>query len=509
MSTATNEPASPSTNPNPSALYDLLLQSQGERIAREVQAVEGAIPAGLRGTVLRCGPGVFESGRDPLNFLDAHALVAGVSFEEGRAVLRAEPIDTPMRRAELAAGRMLERRLFTNLPGRLANAFKLDLGNNGGHDVYAFGGTVFTGQDGGHFAHDARTLVTQGEERWHGEAKRKELMSPMPRVDPKTKRLLTYVLTPGGSKPDTVRFLELDASRTVVARSEPVSLGRTPAVVHGHAFSERFYVVAEASTKLSVLPALLGLRTIFDALTLLPGQTSTLWLVPRGRPGAAVRVQAPRGCDAIFHCVNAFDDGDTLVLDCVGYGGYVNFNLIAPRALRARMGTPDRAPDAAPPYLYRIVIDTVKGTVLETKKLSTLPTEAPDLDRRHRGARARYYFGSVPDAAGDEPSPGFYGFYHAIARFDADAPDAPIAQWSAGPTKLVSPPAFAPDPASSAEGDGWLLSWVIDGATKHTDLVVLDARDVAKGPVARIALGVSLPGINHNNFEPDVLLAKP
>jgi carotenoid cleavage dioxygenase-like enzyme len=67
-----------------------------------------------------------------------------------------------------------------------------------------------------------------------------------------------------------------------------------------------------------------------------------------------------------------------------------------------------------------------------------------------------------------------------------DAVTGAKTQWQSGPNGHVGEAVFAPDPDGSAEDDGWLLTLVWNHSTDETDLCVIDARDVAAGPVARI-----------------------
>ena len=62
---------------------------------------------------------------------------------------------------------------------------------------------------------------------------------------------------------------------------------------------------------------------------------------------------------------------------------------------------------------------------------------------------------------------------------------------------------FAPDPDRAGEDDGWLLSLVTDAATNSTDLVVLDARDIEAGPIARVRLPRRVPLGFHANWFAD------
>ena len=48
-------------------------------------------------------------------------------------------------------------------------------------------------------------------------------------------------------------------------------------------------------------------------------------------------------------------------------------------------------------------------------------------------------------------------------------------------------------PASQAEDDGWVLTMVYDTNTNRTYLAILDGRDVAAGPVAKVHLPHHIP----------------
>lgn len=485
-------------------VYDLAMTSRPESRSATITRVDGAVPPELRGTLLRNGPGVFEVGADTLNFFDAHALVAGLCFDDGAVRLRATIVDSALWKEERAAGRMTRRRPFTNLPGTFANAFKLELGNNVAHDVYAYGGKVVVSNDPGHVALDPATLATVGEERWNASAPRGTLMSPMPRVDPVSGNLVVYVQQQKPGKIDKVRFVELDPSYREVRRTEDVTLGAGPVLLHGHAFSGRWYVVTEMPARLSLLPALFGTKTIYDSFQWPATETPTVVLVARDCTSRSVRVATPGTVAIIFHCLNAYDDGDKLVLDCVSYERALPFSAIAPEARRKALGF--TAPtEASMPKLVRYVIDPERAKVVESRELGTVPTEALDMDRRFRGKRHRYLYGPTPEAVGDETVGAFFGQFHGVVRVDTET--GAVDRWNAGPRRLCSPPAFAARPGSAEEGDGWLLTWVIDGDSGQTDVVIHDARKVSDGPVATVHLDVALPGVSHSNFHADVTLS--
>ena len=57
-------------------------------------------------------------------------------------------------------------------------------------------------------------------------------------------------------------------------------------------------------------------------------------------------------------------------------------------------------------------------------------------------------------------------------------------------------------PAGDAEGEGWLLTYAWDRARGASDLLVLDALDLAAGPVARVHLPVRVPYGFHGTWVP-------
>ena len=59
-----------------------------------------------------------------------------------------------------------------------------------------------------------------------------------------------------------------------------------------------------------------------------------------------------------------------------------------------------------------------------------------------------------------------------------------------------------PKPGGTAEDDGWLLSVEYQARTRTSRLVILDARDLERGPVATAELTHHIPQGFHGNFSP-------
>jgi all-trans-8'-apo-beta-carotenal 15,15'-oxygenase len=72
--------------------------------------------------------------------------------------------------------------------------------------------------------------------------------------------------------------------------------------------------------------------------------------------------------------------------------------------------------------------------------------------------------------------------------------------WSAAPRGFISEPIFVERPNSIDEDDGWVLTLVYDAAHHRSDVVILDARDLHRGAIARLHLQQHIPYGLHGSF---------
>lgn len=172
----------------------------------------------------------------------------------------------------------------------------------------------------------------------------------------------------------------------------------------------------------------------------------------------------------IFHVVNAYEDGTTLVVQAVRY----------PELWR---GTGGFDTDSV---LWSWSVDLATGVVREGP-LDDRPVEFPRIDDRLAGLPARYAV-SVGD--------------HKLVRYDLTtgaAEEHPFGTADApgGPGEAVFVPA-ASGPAD--ERNGWYLAYVYDAGRDGSDLVILDAADFTAPPVAKIAMPQRVPYGFHGNW---------
>jgi carotenoid cleavage dioxygenase len=67
----------------------------------------------------------------------------------------------------------------------------------------------------------------------------------------------------------------------------------------------------------------------------------------------------------------------------------------------------------------------------------------------------------------------------------------------------VGEPVFVPRSAAAPEGDGWILAVVHRAAEGRSDLLILEAQDIAAEPAAVLELPVRVPAGFHGSWVDD------
>jgi carotenoid cleavage dioxygenase-like enzyme len=226
---------------------------------------------------------------------------------------------------------------------------------------------------------------------------------------------------------------------------------------------------------------------VFDFAAGLQGGSPITWepdngcrigLLPRDGSGDAVWFETDP-C-AVFHFLNAYEDGDRVVIDLC-------------RAERLQLGFVDDRPGDAPPAIpHRYVIDRTTGTVTCAQTLE-LPADFPRIDDRRAGSRHTH--GWYAAISGDGP----FGEFDSVVHHDVTTDERSVHRLPDG--WVTGEATFAADPDGD-EGDGWVCSFVIDRPNDVSYLQILTARDVAAGPVAMVRLPQRVPfGFHGSWFE--------
>jgi carotenoid cleavage dioxygenase len=211
-------------------------------------------------------------------------------------------------------------------------------------------------------------------------------------------------------------------------------------------------------------------------------------VLPRREPGA-VRWFDIDSRGAILHVSNAYVDArGRVVLECP------RFDRSAwESSWKWWVGAPGYADTPAiGSTFHRWILDPATGRATE-EQLDDLVTEFPAINDDHTGAESRYSY------AIGFPGAGLEG-YHTV-KFDTRTGERQL--YDHGPGRMPGEAVFAPAAGASREDDGYLLTIVSDVLTDSSQLLVLDAADLTKAPVAAVDLPQRVPAGIHGHWIPE------
>lgn len=440
--------------------------------------VEGRLTCDLRGTLYRNGPG-------KQNFCSYHiegdGLVRALAFREQGVRFRSRYVRTPKWLKERDSDRPRVRGVGYNLPGgMLRNAFSAS-GNEASTHIVCHGDELLALWEGGHpYRIQRDTLSTLGATDFDGLLRNSQAFSAHPHIDAQSGRLYNVGIELG---PTTRLHTYVREPDRRVRRAATVDLPYAT-IVHDFALSERWVAVLVAPLVLDLWNALLGRKSFFDALQWKPGRGSQLILIPRD--GGRQRVVA---LESIFswHVANAYDDGAELVVDLVTHDDYA-----AIQRDMCDFRSSDFASNAG--YaLERLRIQTQDSRV-QRQAICALPMEFPQVHPRVVARPHRYLY-TAANGHNDTP-----GWFRGLLKCDVQTGVTDYFEFDGHRT--VQEPVFAPRPGSAEEDDGWLLAYVHDAARGATDVVVMDARRLADGPVATLHLPHNEGLTFHGTWQP-------
>jgi carotenoid cleavage dioxygenase-like enzyme len=246
--------------------------------------------------------------------------------------------------------------------------------------------------------------------------------------------------------------------------------------MHSFGLTERWFVLGEFPLVVNPLALALSGRPYIENYRWKPERGTRFTLLDRrtGEVGGSFEGDA---CFA-FHHVNAYEEGDEVVVDACTYpdAGVIEDLYLE----RLRAGKPVRWGT-----LTRFRLDRASGSVRSETIAEDF--ELPRINYGRCNERPyRYTWGN-----GTGPS----GFIERIVKVDVG--DGSTRSWSA-PGSFPSEPVFVARPDAADEDDGVLLSIVLDAAAERSLLLVLDARDLSE--LARAGVPHHIPFSFHGQF---------
>ena len=143
----------------------------------------------------------------------------------------------------------------------------------------------------------------------------------------------------------------------------------------------------------------------------------------------------------------------------------------------------------------------------EINRLTDTVSEFPRIDDRFTGVKNRYGWGLEMDMRRPvELKGGSAGGMLMNCLFFKDLETGAEQHWWAGPVSTLQEPCFIPRSRQAPEGDGWIVQ-VCNRLEEHrSDLLLFDALEIEKGPIATIQVPIRLRFGLHGNFAPSAEL---
>ncbi|HTC71362.1 MAG TPA: carotenoid oxygenase family protein [Solirubrobacteraceae bacterium] len=456
-----------------------------QEVVLDELTLTGELPSWLRGSLLRTGPAKFEIGRaQPMrHWFDGLAMLHRFTVEDGRVSYGNRFLESRSYRAAQERGEIVYREFATDpcrsLFKRVQSLFSpgSELSDNANVNVARLGERFV--------AMTETPLPVQFDPQTLEAAEVRPFVAPgqlstaHPHLDRASGGMINYAAQLGPRS--SYRFFALEpgsaAQETLIPRSIASLPVKQPAYMHSFGLTERWLVLAEFPFVVNPLALALSGRPYIENYRWRPELGTRFTLVDRAS-GAYVAGFQTDACFA-FHHVNAYDDGEEVVVDlCALADAGVIEDLYLERL---RAGKP-----IASAALTRFRLRPSERAV-SREVLADGDIELPRINYARCNERPYRYVWGVGSGPG--------GWLERIVRVDTF--EHSTRAWEQ-PGCYPGEPVFVARPGAEDEDDGVLLSVVLDAHAGNSFLLVLNAGDL--GELARAETPHHIPFGFHGQF---------
>lgn len=303
-------------------------------------------------------------------------------------------------------------------------------------------------------------------------------MTAHPKLDPETGELISFGPMAGGPGSCEVGYNVIDANGKMTVND--IITAPYAAMTHD-------FLASSTHVLMPVMPASIDFERIME------GGPFVAWEPDRGnhigifdrRDGPASTRWFTNEASYVFHTLNMYQEGSKIIADVMRFEKLPLFD--------APGETTD--PTSIDNNLFRWTFDLEgNSNTYKEEQLDDFMGEFPRLDERFTGKKHKYgFFAARRLEINDTEGP----FDTILAKnFETGQND----EWTPGDGIYIQEPVFVPRSADAPQGDGWILTLTWDRRDNLSDLVVLNAQDVASGPIARAKLPTRVPYGFHGNW---------
>ena len=453
--------------------------------------IEGRIPLDLTGIYVRNGPNRRFAAPGRYHWFDGDGMLHSVRFENGEVTYRNRWIETDSLREEIAADQALWQGVKD--PPR-ADRPDMPLKNTSNTDVKFYAGRFISMWylGGAVYVSDPVTLHTLGkldvDSRLNGLA-----ISAHSKVDERTGEFIFFAYSRTAPYMHYGVMDRFGALKTFF----PVDLPG-PRLPHDMGLTARHSILHDLPLFQDAEAMAAGRHKLKFHADL----PSRFGVVPRHGLADQIRwFEASSGY--MYHVANAWEEED-------GEGGVEIVMVGTPfRLPRDRSGTIDALAFPRMPATlehdfilkeWRFNLRT--GETRERVIDDIVNQEFPVINSWMQGHKTRYVWNTLMARSTRAEDPRFCG----IVRYDLEADTCQ--SWHAGIHTWFSEAPFAPRDGWKEEDDGYLVGFMWDDRSEASFVVIFDAKDVGKGPIAKIRMPERVPNGFHATWVSGERLAR-
>ena len=451
---------------------------------------EGQIPDELNGAFYRVQPDPQFPPRlgDDIAF-NGDGMITRFHFHDGRCDFRQRWAHTDKWKLENAAGKALfgaYRNPLTDDP-----AVKGEYRSTANTNAFLFAGKLWAmKEDSPALLMDPASMETFGFERFGGKMTG-ETFCAHPKIDPATGNMVAIGYAGKGLCTDDVAYYEVAPDGTLV-REEWFKVPYY-CMMHDFGITPDYLV-------LHIVPSIGSWERLEAGLPHFGFDTHKpvyLGVIPRraGLRQEDIRWFKRDNCFA-SHVMNAFQEGSKVHIDVPEAAN--NMFPFFPDV--------DGAPfdgRAAMSYLTRWTVDLASNdeAFAAIERLTQTAAEFPRIDDRLTGLPYRYGWMLEMDMKRPvELRGGSAGGLLMNCLFLKDHQTGAEQHWWCGPVSSLQEPCFIPRSPDAPEGDGWIVQVCNRLEDHRSDLLLFDALDIEKGPIATIRIPIRLRFGLHGNW---------